>query len=503
MTKRRVWADTRRGFYGLVVVSLLLHLVLTPFAGLIGFLEAWLTMPEVAEEAPSEQLKEIPIELFEQDDVPEAKPDSLPEDDPVGLIDQLVDLPVEQAAAPPVTPPKVEPPKPAPKKDVKSDPGKVGADAGAPDVDVTAPAPSATVSPSVPPAVVSAPVGPPPSATSAPSGVPPSASESAPRPTAPIDNPIALAGKGAKLIEKQTSVGLVLYMDRVRSHPLGKRIANMLPKLPQWDEFFGDSRVNPVDDFDRMFLLGPSFADTSGLVMAVEYNTSQDKIRKAVDGLVKQRGSWLAGTKVPTALTFADRAERVILFPAPKVVVIVPPHLREQAQKQVVGVPPAKGPEAMVAYTVNPAKALSRFGVQLPASLQSAKVRITPMAGGQVLLELEAQDESAEKAAANADLLTRQINGLLSLLGGVSDLLGRFGFGGLGAAVELPQVTLEADGKAIRARQVLNQTQVAFVLDRAERELNRYVARKAPRSGNPPAPKVTPPPAASDRSKGR
>lgn len=486
MSQRRVSADTRRGFYALVAVSLLLHLVLTPLAGLVGFLEAWLTRPEVIDDGPQEQLREIPIELFE-DETPEAKADSLPEEDPVALIDQLVDLPVEPsppAAAPPS-------PKPTPKSVPKEDePDKRAPDQDAGAGPVASDTPPATASPrSVQPPLVTVPAD---------STAPRPADDAPPESSAPaapsIDNPIALAGKGAKIVEKQTNVGLVLYMDRVRSHPLGKRIASLLPKLPQWDEFFGDSRVNPVDDFDRMFLLGPSFADSSGLVMAIEYNTSQDKIRNAVNGLVKHRGSWMVGAKVPTALTFADRAERVIMFPAPRVVVIVPPHLREQAQKLgVIGVPKPKGPEAMVASTVNPAKALRRFGLDLPSSLQSAKIRITPLSSGQVLLELEAQDESAAKATENAALLTRQINGVIDLLGGVNDLLGRFGFGGLAAAVDLPRVSLVAEGKTLKGRQVLNQAQVAFVLDRVERQLNRLTPRAPPAAA--PAIKVAPKPA--------
>lgn len=496
MTVRRVSADTRRGFYALLVVSLLLHLVLTPLAGLVGFLESWLTRPDAAvDEGPQEQLREIPIELFEDEVPAEAKPDTLPEEDPVAMIDQLVDLPVEPAAPQPVPTPK---PAPAPRPAPKVAPGGEAKRAAEPDAG--APSPAAAASPTTntaPPPVPSQSVAAAPTGTQ--SSPPPEASASTPESTPPsgppIDSPIALAGKGAKLIEKQTSVGLVLYMDRVRSHPLGKRIATLLPKLPQWDEFFGKSRVNPVDDFDRMFLLGPSFADSSGLVMAIEYNTSQDEIRGAVNGLVKQRGSWMTGAKVPTAITFADRAERVILFPAPKVVVIVPPHLREQAQKQgVAGVPKAKGPEAMVASTVNPAKALRRFGLDVPSSLQSAKIRITPLDGGRVQLELEALDESADKAQQTAALLTRQVNGMLDVVRGVGGVFGRLGFGGLAAAADLPRISLEADGKTVKGRQVLSQAQVAFLLDRVERELNMIAARRATKAEPAlPAPAPKPP----------
>lgn len=479
MTARRVQSDTRRAFYWLLGVSLMLHLVLTPFAGLLSFVQGWLTRDEVVDDAPAEQLKELPIELFEDEPEPEPKPDVLPEEDPVALIDKLVELPVEaQPAAQPA--PKAEAPKPpAPKPTPKPEGTKPAPSTTSPEADAGAP-------PVADSQVQTTAPGPPPSAgtpqpvepsSTAPSAEPPSAAP----PNSDIDNPVALAGKGGKIIEKQTSVGLVLYMDRVRSHPLGKRIAALLPKLPQWDEFFGDSRVNPVQDFDRMFLLGPSFSDSSGLVMAIEYNTSQDKIRAAVNGLVKRRGSWMVGSKIPTALTFADRAERVILFPGPKVLMVVPPHLREQAQRQgAIGVPKAKGPEAMVASTVNPAKVLRRFGVDIPATLQSATIRLTPLADGGALLELEARDESEARAKETANLLTTQINAAVDALSSVSGLANMFGFRGLAEVASLPRVTLSADGKKVKGRQVLTQSQVTFILGQVEREFMRWQARHTP-----------------------
>lgn len=498
MTTRRVQRDTRRAFYWLLAVSLLLHLVLTPFAGLLSFIDGWLTRDEVADETPAEQLKELPIELFEDEPEPEPKPDVLPEEDPVALIDKIVELPVEaQPAAQPATP-KPEPAKPEPKSTPKPDGTKPAASTTSPEVDAGAPPPAAaptTSAPAVPPAASS--VTAPEPAPTAPSSESPSGPVTPP--SADLDNPVTLAGKGGKIVEKQTSVGLILYMDRVRSHPLGKRIAALLPKLPQWDEFFGDSRVNPVQDFDRMFLLGPSFSDSSGLVMAIDYNTSQDKIRAAVNGLVKQRGSWLTGSKIPTALTWADRAERVILFPGPKTIMVVPPHLREQAQRQgVVGVPKAKGPEAMVAFTVNPAKVLRRFGVDIPATLQSATVRLTPLDDGGALLELEARDESEARAKETAQLLTTQINATVDALGSVSGIASMFGFRGLAEVATLPHVKLTADGNKVKGRQVLSQSQVTFILGQVERELMRWQARHAPapspaKTGHTPNP-ATPKP---------
>lgn len=511
MIERRVNRDNRRTFAALVGVSVVLHLVLTPFAGMLGFLQAWLERPTAAELEPTEQLKEIPIELF---DAPEEEVEppkaELPQEDPVAFIEQLDGLPVRPEPTVPLPTPK--PPKPKTddtekdkdrdKKEAekdKTEKPQALADAGAPAASTAekssaAPAPSETepvVEP--PPAVASSGPSAPPTPVAS-DGVSPT------KPEVPIDNPIALAGKAAKLVEKNTSVGLILYMDRIRGHALGKRVGEILPSLPQWNDFFGASTVNPVRDFERMFLLGPSFVDSSGLVMAIDHRVSQDKMRAAVNELVKKRGQWLTGTKFPVAVTYADRAERVVLLSSPTSVMVVPPHLQEQAVKQgETHIPKAKGEEAVVASVSNPSKALRRFGLEVPASLQLAKLRVTPLSQGGVLLELDAQDESEAAARQTAVALTRSINATLDMISGVSDLLGRFGFGGLAAGADLPRVTLRSGGKWVRASQVLSEAQVKFILDRLERQLVRPRAEpvRAPSPVLNPAPARTSNPAST------
>lgn len=494
MSEGRIHRDTKRAFRALLVVSILLHLVLTPVASMFGLFEQWLTRSKSKDNTPLEQLKEIPIELFEEpeQDTPPSQP-NLPKDDPVALIEQLDGLPVRPEAAPQPSAPALEPTK---TKD-KAAPASASTSDAVSSAPVSEPSSGAVTSGAVASAtsqaVASAPQAG--SAESTSSSAPPMASGSAPvpKPDPAIDNPIALAGKGAKLVEKNTSVGLILYMDRIRGHALGKRVEQILPALPQWNDFFGTASVNPVRDFERMFLLGPSFVDSSGLVMAIDHRVAPDKMRGAVNELVKKRGHWLTGTKVPAALTYADRAERVVLLTSPRSVMVIPPHLQEQALKQgETHIPKAKGEEAMVASVSNPAKALRRFGLEVPASLKLVKLRITPLSKGEVLLELDAQDESESAAQLTAVELTRNINATLDVIRGASGLLGRFGFGGLAAAADLPAVKLRADGKWVRSSQVLTEAQVTFILDRLERQLllsrPSPAAKAAPAASNRPTP---------------
>ena len=112
-THLRVERDTRRAFAALLVVSVILHLVLTPFAGWIALFDQWFRAP-VAEE-PAEQLRQIPIELFEP---PGEAPTegSLPDEDPVAMIDELLVAPEKPAGDVGDSPPTVEPEPTAPER---------------------------------------------------------------------------------------------------------------------------------------------------------------------------------------------------------------------------------------------------------------------------------------------------------------------------------------------------------------------------------------------------
>jgi hypothetical protein len=296
-------------------------------------------------------------------------------------------------------------------------------------------------------------------------------------------NPVAFEGEASTLKQPTAYVGVVIYLDRVRRHPAGRRIESILPRLPQWRDFFAAEEetgkaLNPVQDFDRIHMVGPSFYDSSQVVAQLQYNTSRAKVKAAIDRLVRRRGRWVQ-QEPPVAHAFADRAERVFIMRNPKTVVVVPPQLEKQvlALKRV-GVPNPQGAEALVASTKNPHKPLGRVGLNIPKSVRYATVRLTPLAGGSVYLELEAEDESAEAAAQTANQVTRDINAAVDMLSGLTSVLSQFGFGG---GVKLPRVNLHSQGSKILGEITLNQRQVDFLLDRVERQLiSRSLRRERP-----------------------
>jgi hypothetical protein len=446
----------------LLLVSLLLHTLLTPIAGWLGVFSLWFDQEDQIAPPPEEQLDSIPIDLFEEQ-LPDKAPDALPAEDPVGLIEQWVP---DMAPVPP------EEPKPkAAKPEVPNEKPEEPSDAGA--AEPSAAIPSAL--PSAPPAPTTD--APPPEPT-APA---PSASASAPEPdrTSPVSevskgiaNPVALSGEAGEFVKSNAKLGLILYTDRIRAHPVGKRIAELLPNLPQWNDFFAGTQLNPIRDFDRFFLAGPSFYYTHEVVVALQYNTPAAPIRAAIDRLVKRRGQWLPDTPVPAALAEADRAQRMFILPSPHLVLIVPPRLQQQAlAAKFKGIPDPSGPEALVASMKEPKEALARLGLQVPETTRDVLLRITPLEEGRILLELTAQEETPELAKRTAQSVTQTVNSFLELVSGASSLLSQFGFGGLKGGVSFPKIQLEAHGKEIRGRQILNQEHVDFILDRVERQL--------------------------------
>jgi hypothetical protein len=474
-TPFRGLGDTPKRLRWLLLASLLLHTLLTPLVGWVGLFRSLLEEPEVVIE--EEQLETIPIELFQAEEPATEPPDTAPElpaEDPVALIEELVPdpvaLPVQPKPEPSAAP--SAPPKPSASAEPTSKPEAIPEDAGAP-------APSATSSAPEPSQTA------PPSATAV-----PMVSATAPAPPRRIDGPIEAAGKAGKMVENQAYVSITLYADRIREHEVGQRIAAVLPSLPQWNDFFPDASLNPVRDFDRVVVVGPSFHDSRNVVALLQYNTRPEKVRAAVDTLVKRKGEWLSRAKVPVAKAFADRAERVFILPKPGLVVVVPPSMKdEMLAVRDVGIPSPKGPEAMEATLVNPHKPLARYGLQIPKSVKDARIRLTPLPNGEVKIELQAEDESPEAADRTAREVSAGINAIADLSAGFSGLLEIAGFG---RSVRLPRVELHASGKEIWGEQVLSREQVDFLLSQFERQALAW-SRARERSARPsPAPTRTP-----------
>jgi len=482
----RVTTDTLRRRLGwLIALSVLLHTILTPLAGWLGLASSWLSEPEEPP-PPLEELEGIPVELWEQEEQapPATEPAQLPSEDPVDVIEELIAVP--EAALPKPAPPKS--PKPEPEQEPEPKPTtQPSATAPAP---TSAPAPSASANPASsdhPPGDAGA------AQTSVESDAGSKSKKGSPKRTS-IESPVALVGPTADLVKSNAKLQLVLYADRIREHALGERIARLLPTLPQWNDFFEGGTINPIRDFDRFFVAGPSFYYSDQLFIALQYNTARRNVHRAIDNLVKRGGRWLADAPVPAALAVADRAERLFVMPPSKMVFVAPPALRNQVFKLGgTNLPNGRGDEALVATIKNPKKSLYFLRVNIPESISDVRIRVTPLPKGAVGLELTAKAPDAATAQSTSRRIEGELNAQLELLSGVSDLLGRFGFGALTRGMAMPRVRLRPNGNLITSSVKLDAAQVNFILDRVENLLvaraqrsNARATAGAPSAGNTP-----------------
>ncbi len=414
LTHWRGQPDTgdRRRLGWVVVVSLLLHTPLTPLIGLLG-LVSFLSLRK-PEPVPEEPLTTIPVDLLDGDEPGAAAP---PPPAPV------VAAPPEGVVEP-SAPPKPKP-KPKPKQPIE-DAGIVDAeapdaatrDAEAPDAALDAGLPDAAATPSDAGSDAASDAG----IADADAGTP---------------NPMAaLAGDAKKVVDPNANVQLIIYPEKIRNHPLAPRIGQLLASVYQWRDFFGPAKLDPIRDVDRILIVGPELRDSSNVAAIIQHNVGQARMHEALDAIVHadpEHGEWLdAG--VPAATAYADRAPRVLVMPSPKVVVVVPPNLKEAA-----------------------------LGVALPHGIAWAKVWITPSDGGGAVVEAEAEDESPEAATKDAAALNAQIQDALSMAASVS-LLGQM-FLGTRATRWVENIELHADGNKIRGTATLTEEQIERLLE--------------------------------------
>jgi hypothetical protein len=447
-------ATRRRGLAWFLALAALLHVPLTPIGALIGLLA--LLRPS-AEEPPPDTLNAIPVSLLSDEEL--AALGATSEPPPAEPAAAPAPAAVEPAAAP-------EPPKPKP----KPKPRPVEApDGGAPQAaDGGRPEPPKAPKPK--PLAETGDGG-------APRGEPKKAG----------GDPLALvAGKAAAVADPNANIRLLILNDHIRSLPIAPRLGRLIARLPQWASFFGPTSLDPIRDIDRMYLAGPQFRASADVVAVIEYGVSQATMRQAIDAIVSRPppGEWL-DEKIPVARARADRAERLFVLPKGKTLLMVPPHLKDDAVSKAASlrVPPVKGNAALVAYIATPWRMLLgvRSPADIPHSIASVSLTVEPREDGGAVIHISGVDESPEAAQKNAATLTSAVNLLTQRdVGALGSLL----FGGEKLSLIEP-VELHADGKKIVGDAIVTRKQLDRIIGFAEGWLDSMQSRRAPQTAPP------------------
>ena len=453
-THRRGPADTSSArFAKLLVVSVLLHVPLTPWAALVGLLSLW---SPPSEDVDSPPITGIPVDLIED----EAPPVSAPEapaapTDPAGPAEPVVVAKPKKRTEPAkivdAGMPEAEAADAEVDAGVSADGGNAARDAGA-----LADANDA--------------------GALADAGAPTSDAG-----TKPLSDPSVVAGV-KRVADPNANVRITLYTDKIRANPLGKQIGPLLGSLYQWRDFFGPAGIDPIKDIDQIYIVGPQLRNSSNVVAILRHHLPAAKMHAALDLLVradKQGGEWLDAS-VPVASAHADGAERRFVVANAQTVVVTPPsaYAAAAAAGKQLTLRPSKGPEAAMIYLATPSRAFLGLPIKVPDSIKWARIRITATADGGANAEIEAEDENAEIASEDAAYLTRTANALSQLnLGFLGSLLGQ------SSHRFIEHVAFSSQGNLIHGTASVTADQLQTALDMASAFLSDRATRRARPAG--------------------
>ncbi|MFO0680259.1 MAG: hypothetical protein U0169_27295 [Polyangiaceae bacterium] len=219
-------------------------------------------------------------------------------------------------------------------------------------------------------------------------------------------------------------VVLFVNAEVIRKHPIGGQLGPLLRAIPQWDDFMEGTPIDPVRDTDWILIFGPSLLRTDKDAIVIHYSAPDAVVDKAVDVVAKKYaagGPFDAGVPgVKATMAHADRAERVILRPQSRVLVVVPPDAANKFAKayQKAKVEPHLRPtEAMRLSLQNPHRPMP----WIPESVTALRLWIVPeIATGDVDIFAEGDtpsEEAASDAAAKMTKVVRDINsGMVQLV---------------------------------------------------------------------------------------
>jgi hypothetical protein len=430
--------SNRRRLFWTLSLSAGVHLILTPLAGLIAVF-AFLFKPAEPDDAgEAEQLRSIPITFLGEWAPPEEPSEPPP------------------AAVPPST-------------------AQVALSEPKPPTPAAPPAPRAPLAPKPAPP---APVTPAPSPKAEPS-------RSA---GAEIGHPVELAGVESSVVDDNANVNLLLMTERLRGHPLGARIGQLLVAFPQWSSFFASGEIDPVRDLNRILIVGPQFRRSADVVAILQHGLPEPMLVRAIDKLVARppKGRWLKG-KIKAARAHADRAERIFALATQEILVVAPPALEASLMANPPRAFPApEGGEAVVLHVKTPWRALMGLPFQLPESIEWLRLDVTTLDGGAARVRLTARDADAEQAARHAEALTIAINTLTNPdLGALGALMG------LRSIAFIDKFQLRAAGQQISGEVDVTPRQLERLLVYAEELVRSWTGRRdgtaqPPGSAEPP-----------------
>lgn len=221
------------------------------------------------------------------------------------------------------------------------------------------------------------------------------------------NDPGSIIGMPGILSAGKVNVTLLVNMQVIKQHPVGKRIGPLLYGIRQWSEFMNGTEgvVDPVRDTDWVMIYGPSLIHTERDAVLVRYSAPDSVVDKAIEiasNNYSQGGPFDAGVPgVKARLAHADNAERVFLRAQPHVLAVVPPDKAydfARVLKRAPVQPKVRPGEAMRLIVKDPYRQISIRDLKFPTSLSEIRLWIVPDKEGNAMVYGEG--DCADDAAA-------------------------------------------------------------------------------------------------------
>lgn len=212
-------------------------------------------------------------------------------------------------------------------------------------------------------------------------------------------------------------IGMLVYVDRARSHPVSARLAS----LDLYQPLLEGTGLDPQRDIERAYVAAPSATGGDRTVVVAQYSPTEEQVKGAIDVMISKSqppGEWLKDVGVPAAKVTVRGQTRVVALPAPSLLVVLP-ESKAKAAKRFAGTggfPDPEGKEAAVATVVDPGRSLrAPQAPRVPETLKKARATITLSDDGGADVKVVGESESESQAAADAEALTSEIDRVTSL----------------------------------------------------------------------------------------
>jgi hypothetical protein len=236
----------------------------------------------------------------------------------------------------------------------------------------------------------------------------------APEPSAPEASATPERARDAHRIASELvggRVGGLLHVERLRGHPLGRRLLG----LGEVRALLEGSDLDPLVDLERVYVTGPSASERRAVVFA-EHKLDETRVDRAVAQLVEKsqpRGQLVLGKPYPVVRVQRGDGSGLVAFLPPRFVVVVPEDLEARIDDfaNTGGLPGPEGAEAASIVAWQPSETLRAHGAPpVPASVAVARARVTLQSGGGALVEAEGDSASPEQAELDAAELQASID---------------------------------------------------------------------------------------------